>query len=830
MWRGSKFPAPATMETWVTDQDGDPVFMVVAEPSDSLAGELRRLLPQLRQVVGQGRRVTVCFDRGGWSPALFADITAAGFDVLTWRKGPAPDLPAEVFTTVTCTDDRGRAHEYELADTTVELGIGEGPRKGQTVTLRQVTRLVPAKAGRHPADPRPTSRTGLPAGEVCWRLSSRWREENYFRYARTRFALDALDSYAAAPDDPDRMVPNPARKTAAARVRQADADARAAETARDAALLQLRSPAPGQAAYLSNQVINALAAPVEAAYQELEQADQAAAAVPARIPLADLAPDMVLLDAETKQITHAIRMAAYNAETTLARALAGHYARAGDEAYALIREALTVSGDTAQATANCSSASTRSPRRGAPRPSPRSATSSPPPAPAIPTPISSCATRSNPAQALHKRSLYVGSPGPRLPFTYPPIAAVLLSPLSVVPMAVASTVLTLGTIALLGVVFRVFLRRLAGPGGGSLWQLAWLMPAALFLEPVRNTLGFGQINIVLIAMMSLDCLTVAPRWPRGALTGLAAAVKLTPAVFVLFFLLRRDYKAAGTTAASFAAATGVGFLLAWHDSIRYWTDTVLRPGRIGGLSYASNQCLLAVLARAGLHPQTAAATAAWAALSAVVLPVACRGMRRALAASEDCWALSLNAFAALLISPVSWSAPLGVERSGHADPRCPRPPVSPPAGAGDRHYRLCCLRRGPAMVVPEGGKPGTPLGGLAAGHRKLVRAVRGSRPALVRIRQAHELGTMWSPPSSGPAPEQALISLTVLNGLRVCEAASADIKAPGVRRGHRTLIITPARAAKVPQVGLRLRTRPHPTRVHQSERRRPRPLHRHTAK
>ena len=321
------------------------MFMVVAEPSDSLAGELRRLLPALRGIVGQGRRVTVCFDRGGWSPALFADITAAGFDVLTWRKGPAPDLPADAFTTVTCTDDRGRAHEYDLADTTVELGISEGPRKGQTVTLRQVTRLVPAKGGGTRQIHALTSRTDLAAGEVCWRLTSRWREENYFRYARTRFALDALDSYAAAPDDPDRMVPNPARKTAAARVRQAEAAAQAAETARDAALLQLRSPAPGQAAYLTNQVINALAAPVEAAWRELDDAEQAAAAIPARIPLGTLAPDMVRLDAETKQITHAIRMAAYNAETTLARALDGHYARAGDEAYALIREALTVSGD-----------------------------------------------------------------------------------------------------------------------------------------------------------------------------------------------------------------------------------------------------------------------------------------------------------------------------------------------------------------------------------------------------------------------------------------------------------------------------------------------------
>jgi hypothetical protein len=340
-----KFPAPATMETWVTDQDGDPVFMVVAEPSDSLAGELRRLLPALRGIVGAGRRVTVCFDRGGWSPALFADITAAGFDVLTWRKGPAPDIPAAEFTTITCTDDRGGRHDYELADTTVELSISEGPRKGETVSLRQVTRLVPARAGSTRQIHALTSRDDLAAGEVCWRLSSRWREENYFRYARTRFALDALDCYAAAPDDPERTVPNPARKTAAARIRQAAAAAQAAETARDAALLQLRSPAPGQAAYLTNQVINALTAPVEAAWRELDEAEQAAAAVPARIPLGELTPDMVRLDAETKQITHAIRMAAYNAETALARALDGHYARAGDEAYALIREALTVSGD-----------------------------------------------------------------------------------------------------------------------------------------------------------------------------------------------------------------------------------------------------------------------------------------------------------------------------------------------------------------------------------------------------------------------------------------------------------------------------------------------------
>src|SRR5260370_1365106 len=118
-----KFPAPATAETWVTDSGGDPVFMVVAEPSASLAGEVKGLLPKLRRVIGDGRRVTVCFDRGGWSPALFADIIAAGFDLLTYRKGPAPDLPAAAFTTITCAADRGQAHAHDLADTTITLDI-----------------------------------------------------------------------------------------------------------------------------------------------------------------------------------------------------------------------------------------------------------------------------------------------------------------------------------------------------------------------------------------------------------------------------------------------------------------------------------------------------------------------------------------------------------------------------------------------------------------------------------------------------------------------------------------------------------------------------------
>ena len=260
---------------------------------------------------------------------------------------------------------------------------------------------------------------------------------------------------------------------------------------------------------------------------------------------------------------------------------------------------------------------------------------------------------------LSGRDLYGQLPatqvGARLPFTYPPVAAFLLSPFALLPMNVAATVLTLGTLALLPVVLRVFLCRLGDPADPSVWLLAWLLPPALFLEPVRDTLGFGQVNVVLMALVSLDCLAETPRWPRGALTGLAAAVKLTPAAFVLFFLVRRDGRAACTTALSFAAVTALGFVVAERDSLRYWTHIVFQVGRAGGPQSASNQSILGVLARAGLDPHSPAVTAVWLALSAAVAVLAWRGMQLALAASQACLALCLNAFAALLTSPISWS-------------------------------------------------------------------------------------------------------------------------------------------------------------------------------
>ena len=343
-----KFPGPATEETWVTGSAGDPLLVVMAQPSSSLAAQIRDLLPSLRDIAGPGTRPVLCFDRGGWSPALFADIADAGFDLLTYRKNDTgkdiPDLPGDAFSAAGWTGDDGREHAYDLADTTISLTVSEGAHKGRVLELRQVTRRKPGDTRQvHILTTRPAA--ALPAAAVIYRMTSRWREENYFRYGRAHFALDALDTYAVTPEDPARLVPNPAKKTAAAAVKAARKTLTSAETARQDQLTAMRSPAPGQAVIITNTMLARLDAPVTAARRDLQAAQAAARAIPAKIPLSEHNPDMVRLDTETKLITHAIRMAACNTETILARALNGSYARAGDEAYALTREALHASGD-----------------------------------------------------------------------------------------------------------------------------------------------------------------------------------------------------------------------------------------------------------------------------------------------------------------------------------------------------------------------------------------------------------------------------------------------------------------------------------------------------
>jgi transposase len=318
---------PAEVDTWVCDRNGDGVLVWTAPPGASLAGELRTVVAHIRALVGPDARPTICFDRGGWSPKLFRQLCLAGFDILTYRKGAAPREPRSAFHPHRFSDEHGRAHDYLLADRRVRISYDSGRRR---FACRQITRLdersghqTQVLTTRADPDPAPTAHA----------MFHRWSQENFFRYTRAHYGLDALDSYATVDDDPTRLVPNPARRAADRAVADARRQLAAAEAAEGHASVNGQRPNP--------EILAAFAA----AHAEVERLAAVARAIPAKLPLSEVRPDAMRLAPERKRIHDAIRMATYNAESALARLLAPHYPRAEDEARSLLREAFRAPAD-----------------------------------------------------------------------------------------------------------------------------------------------------------------------------------------------------------------------------------------------------------------------------------------------------------------------------------------------------------------------------------------------------------------------------------------------------------------------------------------------------
>jgi len=324
---------PATTDIWVNQQDAQPLFVVTTPANDDLLAMLRReILPEVRRLVGE-RRVTLVFDREGWSPKFFQEAHPQGFDVLTYRKGNYPAWPVKRFKTVPGIVD-GRAVTYDLAERSREVLPG--------FRMREVRRRC---ANGHQTAIL-TTRTDLPIEVVAYRMFERWTQENFFRYMRQHFALDALVTYAAEPADPERTVPNPARKTVAT----------ALATAR-AALTELEH-AYGQQARANREVQRPTMRGFKIAQagltQQMATLDAKIAKLKARLAklpqrvavkaVFDEA-EIVTLAPEAKHLTDTIKMVAFRAETALVHALTRHYRRTEDEGHALIREMLLTSAD-----------------------------------------------------------------------------------------------------------------------------------------------------------------------------------------------------------------------------------------------------------------------------------------------------------------------------------------------------------------------------------------------------------------------------------------------------------------------------------------------------
>jgi transposase len=323
---------PATSDYWVNDAAGDPLFVVTAEANAGLVKMLPGLLDQVRELVGE-RCLTVVFDRGGFSPKLFKAIIAAGFDLLTYRKGRFPRIPRWRFHGHR-TRQEGRTMMYLLADQEVRLLKG-------MLRLRQVTRL--AEDGHQ--TPILTSRRDLPAAQVAYFMFGRWRQENFFKYLREEYALDALVEYAVVPDDPAREVPNPAWAAVDAQLRQAQAglDRLQAEYGLEA-LTSLETQRPSMRGFKIAQ--GKLGQKIWQTMQQVLRLQERRVTIPRRVPVQAVSEEPVVkLAPERKHLTNLIKMVAYQAESALLRAVAPHYRRVEQEGRTLIQSALASAAD-----------------------------------------------------------------------------------------------------------------------------------------------------------------------------------------------------------------------------------------------------------------------------------------------------------------------------------------------------------------------------------------------------------------------------------------------------------------------------------------------------
>lgn len=267
------------------------------------------------------------------------------------------------------------------------------------------------------------------------------------------------------------------------------------------------------------------------------------------------------------------------------------------------------------------------------------------------------------------------APNTTLGFTYPPFAALSMLPMAAVSAPVAGWINTFASAAALALVLAMLLLPLADRCGWPRWPaLGIAVPLALAIEPTRETLGFGQVNLLLFALVLADLLALRWRaaggarrgrdghpllrlWYSGAWAGagigLATAVKLTPGLFIVYLIVARQWRAAFVASATAAGATMVAWLVAPRESAAYFGSVLWQTDRVGAADFTPNQSLAGVLAR--LYDSTEAPTLLWLTFAALCTAL---GLSRAVTAhreGDELTAFTLVGLTSTVISPISWS-------------------------------------------------------------------------------------------------------------------------------------------------------------------------------
>jgi hypothetical protein len=316
----------ATTDFWINDANCEPLFFVTAQANDSLLSMLEKeVIPELKKLAGKGNRVTLVFDREGWSPKFFEKWFKADIDVITYRKGKYDPWPEDCFIEVE-SHVRGKAVKYLLGERSIKIN--------KNFWLREVRRLC--DDGHQTSII--TTRQDINCEQVARRMFFRWNQENFFRYMREEYALDHLVTNDIEPADVERLVPNPVKKEKRKLIKKLKRELEELKKEYGDKAFQndeMRRPTmrgfnianPGY----KKKILNL--------EKEIGQSETDLKQIPDRIAIKQLLAEheIVRLETERKMFTDGIKMICYRAETCLLNLIGPFFSRNNDEGRAFLK-------------------------------------------------------------------------------------------------------------------------------------------------------------------------------------------------------------------------------------------------------------------------------------------------------------------------------------------------------------------------------------------------------------------------------------------------------------------------------------------------------------
>ena len=308
-------------DTHVTAHDGRAVCFTSGEPS-GLSVTLPKALAELNKAAGPGAAIMLGFDRGGAYPQVFRHCREQNVHWVTYRRAPLA-VPA-MLPVITTATIGGKTRTITWAEEKVQLkDYGEARQLTLFEHGKVVLQILTSDSGACPAD------------ILDW-LKSRWREENFLKYASENYGIDKICDYAAAIETNTKITANPARKAANTAAQRAGKEVAAAERAFAALLAD-----PDTTAAAKNAAIPAAERAISAARRKARDAAAARDTIPAKLPADQIDPEArtAVLRTGRRGLQMVLRLLAHNAEHWLANCL-NAYLRDDDEYRAITRETI----------------------------------------------------------------------------------------------------------------------------------------------------------------------------------------------------------------------------------------------------------------------------------------------------------------------------------------------------------------------------------------------------------------------------------------------------------------------------------------------------------